>query len=723
MQYLDVVLALAAFLGLCVFFNRRCGVAGARTPLLTGCVILLWLTVFGIVGLLRLGGWLLYLTAAALGIWALIPPRRWRFQRLDEADGPTVIMHAVPAAKVPPLFDFGFTAFLIMTLAVTVLFAVRKPVFLEWDEMSFWGTACKLLKLNDGLYTTASVGWDWVGAQQPGAIVTTYFFQFFGQFAPWKCFVAYDVLLFGAYAAVLSAVTGEGDDKHASWVRYPLGVAGALLCVLSPYLLTEYCRILDVTATYMSTYGDIPAGVLAGGAAAWYFAARSGQALPSVFDKNIRPRVFSRELWLVFPVFAGCSLIKENVFPVVLVAAGLAAADTLFCGAPARQGIRERGAVWQRFAFAGMALAVPVAAYLMWNGHIADVVSQRVTEGQVGETNLSTVQVVLLGFRQLLSPAERTPVFISVTQDMCSAFVTTRLTLLGSVCAAVFKRIFGAESFLAVLPGTGAWVVLTVLALFAVAAVLCRDRQQRARTLWAAGLSTLGFVGYYWVLILSYAFIFKPWQTEGLSDYNRYVTPYYLFWFMLALVHLLAAARKDRTKGLLTGVALAAAVLSLAVTAWMIRPQMTALDFPASTFNEQKQFEKNAVRLTELVQTEPRDGKVFFVSTDDNGGKYFTYCYQLLPLQMDYSFGGGPIGSPKDDDGSMYYHAYTCQELQAYLLEKDCDYIFIETMDAAFSSEYATLFTDGLAGVENGVILYARTSDQPLQYAPVGGEA
>lgn len=698
MQYLDVALAFAAFLGFCVFFNRRCGIAGGRTPLLSVSVILLWLTVWGIAGQLRAGGWLLYAAAAVLWVLSFVPPKK-------------------KTAAAPPLFDFGFVLFAALSAAAALLLAVRKPLFAEWDELSFWGTACKLVKLNNELYTTARVGWDWVGAQQPGAILVSYFFQFFGVFAPWKTFAAYDVLLFAAYAAVCSALAGDAERAADSWRRYPLGLAAALLCVLTPYLMTEYCRILEVTNTYMSAYGDIPAGVLAGGAAAWYFAARRGQPQPSPLAK--RPSAGGappRGLWGIFPILAAAGLIKENAFPVALVAAGVAAADTLLC---------ERGKkLWRRAAFAVGALAAPLAAYLLWNRHVAAVVSLRESAGEVGTTSLSTLQVVLLGFRQLLFPAERTARFLKASRDMLSAFVHTRMTLLGTFCAAVGQRLFGEDSLPARLPGTGLWVAATVILLFVLAAALCRDRQQRRRTVWAGVLSTLGFVGYYWVLILSYAFIFKPWQAEVLSDYNRYVSTYYLFWFLLAVTHLVCAARDDRPRHLLTGCALAAAGLSLLATAWMIRPQMTVLDYPETAFVQQKEYETRAQQLTRQVESAELSGPIFFVSTQDNGIRYFNYCYQLLPLQLDYSFGGGPLGSAENDDGSLYYHAISCGELAAYLEEHGCDYIFLESFDEIFADEYAPLFTDGLAAARQGTTLYVRTQEaETLQYAPWGGEA
>lgn len=721
MQVLDAVLALAAFLGLCIFFNRRCGIAGGRTPLLTAALIMLWLTVFGVAGALRCGGWLLYLLSAAAWVLAFLPKKEL----------------LSPSAARPVLFDFGFSLFCLLSAVTLAVFAVRQPQFAEWDELSFWGTAAKLLKLNDALYTTATVGWDWVGAQQPGAILSGYFFQFFGSFAPWKTFLGYDVLLYAAYAAVLSAISGT--RLRSLWRQYPLALAGALLCVLCPFFLTEYCRLLQVANTYMSAYGDIPAGIFAGGAVAWYFAARGAQdgahgapsgapgsgqhPLPPAaswatdgFTQNSSPAqgVLCGGMWGVFPILAAAGLIKENAFPVALVAAGLVAADTLFV---------QKSSWPRRLAFAVGALGAPVAAYLVWSRHVAVVVALREAAGEVGATNLSTLQVVVLGFRQLLFAGERTPRFLKAARDMLSSFVTVRLSLLGTPVAVVAKRVFGADSLLATLPGTPLWGCLACTMLFILATVFCRQKRQRLRTVLAAVLSALGFIGYYWVLLLSYAFIFNESQAAVLTDYNRYVNTYFLFWFLLALTHLLLAASAERGRRWLCGGALGLAVLALGVTASMVRPQMSALAFPETTFREQQDYADSAQLLSEQVKAAGLPGTIFFVSTQDNGLRYFTYCYQLLPLQLDFSFGGGPLGSAENDDGSLYYHALSCEELRDYLSEHGCDYIFLDRYDAVFADEYAPLFADGLAAADAGAQLYMRVEGQTLQYAPVGGDA
>ncbi len=725
MQYFDVILAFIAFAGLCLFFWKKTRLPGGLTPLASCSVIILVLTLAGIAGVLRLGGWLLYIIGIALAVWVPV-------------SGISLFRKKQTASRgsAYALADFAFVSFWVLCIVTALVFALRKPVFAEWDELSFWGTASKLLKLNDALYTTATVGWDWVGAQQPGAVLTGYFFQFFGTFAPWKTFVGYDVLLFSAYAAVVSGVNDPRQDKKSSWKQYPLSAACLLLCLLSPYLLAEYCRILDVTNTYMSAYGDLPAGILAAGAAAWYFALRRSSGTLNGESDGFSHSVGHLAVYLIF---AAVGLIKENAFPVVMVAAGICAFDRL-CFRVTENPPLPHTKLWRRIVSAIGVLAAPLVAYLTWSRHVASVVALRESTGQVGTTNLTVTQVVVLGIRQLLFPAQRTSLYIQVSKDMLDAFVHTRLTLLGSLSRSVLDRLLGEDNPLSMLTGTGLCVAAVCTGLFLVAALLAPQKMIRRRTLTAGLFSLLGFVGYYWVLILSYAFIFKPTQAAILSDYNRYVVSYYIFWFLLSVAHLtlgagcrcetsknaiaaLPAEAQDprRRTALMTLFAVGVAGLSLLVTAIYIRPQMTVLDYPETTFTQQIAYENTAQTVAAQIDDCGLEGTIFFVSTDDNGGKYFNYCYQLLPLPMDYSFGGGPIGSADNYDGSPYYHTLSLSELTDYLIERDCAYIFTEHVDAVFEAEYASLFTDCLAGARQGTVqLYYRVnSGDSLLYAPV----
>ena len=113
--------------------------------------------------------------------------------------------------------------------------SIRQPLFSDFDEFSFWGTAAKLTKVNDTLYTECEVGWAWQATQNPGLITLSYFLQFLGSFAPWKVYLAYDALLFACFGAVLGA-TG--------WKKYENAVALGLICWCVPWFFTTYCRTI-----------------------------------------------------------------------------------------------------------------------------------------------------------------------------------------------------------------------------------------------------------------------------------------------------------------------------------------------------------------------------------------------------------------------------------------------------------------------------------------------
>ena len=77
-----------------------------------------------------------------------------------------------------------------------------------------------------------------------------YFVQFFGAFAPFKVYLAYDLLLFACIAAVLGRVD----------LKLQAGGALAVIGWCTPWFFTTYARTIFVSKVYMSAYGDIPAG-------------------------------------------------------------------------------------------------------------------------------------------------------------------------------------------------------------------------------------------------------------------------------------------------------------------------------------------------------------------------------------------------------------------------------------------------------------------------------
>ena len=159
----DVVLAFAALFGLAAFFTLRCRVHSALSPLVSLCSVSLVLAAAGVAGVLRPAVWAVYLLCFVLGAAAL--RQKWQNRK----------------ALCTP----GAVLFWTMSAAFAVYFALRQPLFTDFDEMSFWGTAAKLTHETGGLYTVAPVSWPWQATQSPCLITLGYFVQALGRYGDW----------------------------------------------------------------------------------------------------------------------------------------------------------------------------------------------------------------------------------------------------------------------------------------------------------------------------------------------------------------------------------------------------------------------------------------------------------------------------------------------------------------------------------------------------------
>ena len=277
MELLCVLAAVAALFCGCAVLTLKCRVPASVAPLTALSAIVAVLTLAAMAGVLYPAAWLLYLLCLAGGVWVAASCR-----------GST--------GAAQRLFTPGSVLFWGMALAFTVYFFVRQPMATDFDELSLWATAVKITKVNDSLYATAELGTPWAATQNPGLPLLAYFFQFFGDYADWKIYVGYDILYFSVFAAVVGAVPRE------KW-RVAVPMAAALWCV--PFFFTNYNHTIYLTTTYMTSYGDVPAGLVFGGAVAAWLALRQENA----------PK------WAVLPILALSANIKANTFVLALVAA------------------------------------------------------------------------------------------------------------------------------------------------------------------------------------------------------------------------------------------------------------------------------------------------------------------------------------------------------------------------------------------------------------------
>ena len=680
MELLGVLTALAVLFLFCAFLTLRCGLHSALAPLTAlGCAAA-WLTAAGMGDWLFPGMVVLYLAFVGLGIWALLPRGGKR---------PDLRKLLTPGA----LLFWGMSA------AFAVYFSVRQPMATGYDELSLWATAVKVTKMDNRLYSTATLGTPWPVTQNPGLPLLSYFFQFFGHYADWKIYLAYDVLAFAAFAAVLGGI---------EFKQYRTAVPLAAACWAAPWFLTTYNHTIYLNTTYMTAYGDVSAGLVLGGAVALWLAVR----------RTDGPR------WAVLPVLALAANIKANTFVLSLVAAGLVAVDAwLFAEKPFRKGLVRRT------GFALCSFAAPMAIYYFWNvRYVSMLVARSASEGGTGETSAPLASVVVNGIKILLGQpvegfyAERQPQFEQAMADMGHQFWTAdgKLSMIGQ----------------------GRNVVIFILLIFALAVFAAGSARLRARISVMGVLSVGCFVGYNLMLALSYGFIFKPDQAAGLVDYNRYIYTYYIGWFLMALACLSLALQEKSTavreqnspaerwnklaaQGALLGVA---ALMLLRVNS-MVLPQLSVMGFSDSEFADRKAARQEAEWVSGYLT---QDDRVFYVSQGDNGEGWFSAVFDFYPILVDYSGvgatqegGGGTFGlaelEPEEGVKQRYYHPYTAQRFDETVRGNGCTVLFLQKIDDIFVQSYGDLFTDHLqAALDGQTVLYRVTAQG---YAPMEMEA
>jgi len=688
MELLGVLVPLAVLFLLCAALTLRGGVPAALAPLVGIASLVTWLTLAGMAGFLLPGLVIGWAGSAALGVWALATRRgEWK-----------------------KLFSPGSVLFWGLALAFAVYFFIRQPMLTQFDELNLWGPAVKVMAHTGRLYSEVDTGTPWAVTQNPGLPLLAYCFNVIGRFADWKIYLAYDVLSFAVYAAVLG---------NLRWRQYQLAVPLAAILWCVPFFFTTYNHTIYLNTAYLSAYGDIPAGLVLGGAVAVWLALRQR----------------GRAAWAVLPVLALAANLKANTFVLSLVAAGLVAVDAwLF---PREKPFTHN--LVRRTAFAAGCFAAPLSLYILWNvRYVGRIVARNAEAGGLGETTASLSDIVVNGLKILLGQpvtgffAEREPVFRAAIAAMGHQFWSYdgRLSMIGQ----------------------GVRVVALILAVFAVAFITACGRRAKLRAGCLAFFSTLCFVGYNLMLALSYGFIFKVEQAGDLTDYNRYIYSYYIGWFVLALACLALSlqpveertvtAKADGPSASLTirrpwlgwagrGVVLALAAAMLLRQNQMVLPQLSVLGFSDSEFTDRKNAQAEAALVTEAL--EPGD-RIFFISQGDDGKHWFSAVFDFYPVAVDYSGtvidgvmngGGGTFGLPELADTvtgtqARYYRAYTAQQLADCVRDNGCTVLYLQKLDETFVESYQELFTDGLAAALAGETLVYRVT--PAGFAPLAME-
>ncbi len=550
-----------------------------------------------------------------------------------------------------------FYGFIIVCVMMILFFGIRKPLLYSWDEFSFWGTAVKMMKVNHELPASAEIGWDWVASQKAGFIAMGYFFEFFGEYEQWRIFIGINVIAVSLFTAILSPF--KNDKKF-------IAIPVLFIAYLSSYVLTMNRQLIEPSNVYMTALADIPMGWLVGAALSIYYILKIEKA----------------KLWPVPMILSALLMTKDTALPFSLIAWGIISFDILFLNKDVV--FFKLSGIKAKISHILLNLAVIIFGFLSWSNYIKNITGADPFGDLGGTEEIGMSEMLIQGIKQLFG-IDRTEQFTDVLNMMTDAFFNLPISLIGSCFT----------------------IIVIISIILCIAAISSSDKEFSYSCISFNILSILGFFAYYIFLGFTYVFIFKSDVNTSLIGYERYIYPYLIGWFIASVVLLAMSILKSRNKLVfLPSVALIAVVLVFIVRYTQYVPQgMTYLDYHDGYLYEREELVENAQKITDILG-EDEDGKIYFISQGDNGNRWFQYSADLLPLQLEYSFGGGSMALPGQAYG-YYDYELSPDEFKEYLIENECEFIFVERSNENLVVHYGELFSDNLEKSAEGVsVLY-----------------
>ena len=613
---LNSLLSFGAVVLLAFALHLIFNIKSAITPLVSLAVLINIVSLAGMFDLLMPGVFMAYGFAVVFFAVGVYRCRLTLKEKLDNFLSPGVIM------------------FILSSLLMLAFLAHRQPLMTEWDEFSFWGISKHLLNINDQLYTfykSSMIG----NSTPPTLAVLSYFFQWANaEFAEWIAFFGYDVMFFACYSAFTAYF--EKKSWNSAFVVYFLGF-------LSPYIFEIYTKIIHLEPVYISTMADVPLGVVTAGALAVYF---------------FSSRKDSRDILSLLPVLMFLTFIKDMGFALSCIVAFIAFFDMLV-GSKEFSFLKIKGFFGKCFAAAAM-LITAAGSFLGWSAHMARVMQRNPFE-LGGETNMSQVQMLITGVKELLI-GPQSEKFVFIKQRMIDAFFTTKVSMLGS----------------------GAVIFAVITVLFVIAFVFGNENgRKRGAMMYITTI--IGFVGYYVFHLFLYVYIFKD-NGYGLVSYNRYVYPYYIMWLMAAIFALCLAA-KDGKKFFAKGSLFAFTGAVFLVFSIYASYDNIFIECNDRSFSTRLDIKKRVEYIDDVIG---EDDVIFLYCGNDVGERWFIYTHELAANMIVEERAVDIEGLSEQEAIEKYQQTFYERFVQAGVT-----HLMIDRPSEAFAKYFDDLFVDG----------------------------
>lgn len=657
---LALLFGLLSVLAFSLFLSTVSKRSASAMPLVSLCIAMLWFSIFGMLNLLWIGGLLWYILSFLSLVWCIWKERKNLLLRISPA----------------------FGLFALVSLFMIILLGITKPMFVQWDEFTFWGAACKATSNTNQLYTVAQSNLI-ARSYQPGLIVLSYMMQFFsGSFIEYGAFVAFAILYFASFAAAASMW-----DKNKAGTVVLFAVFASL-----PFLFTRY-QTGVVNFAYVNCMADVALGCLFGGVLSFHFVSK---------EKTQSTLLF------VGVMLAALTNIKDIGLALAGIAWLIILCDILFC--EYKTVVFFTLKKWKATIVYGLySLACIGIPFLLWNQYILRALQQdRTNLGSGGSGGMSQLEMMIVGIKALLR-IQPDGVFDDRATKMVQGF---------------FGKYQGAVSsnFQVWLFGSAFRMLLLILAILAVAWLLAAKPLRKKIVVFIV-TSMLGALAYGIFLTFTYTYVFQGGESETLKDYARYTMPYWFGWLMTSLVILgnVALQKVGNKKSVYKPLFAKSAVLVvslfvLGTVALRTNWQASFLQISPSLYGTRNDV-KSVVSQAQQEGMQA-DDVVYLISQGDNASRFYLFSYELEDEKLstlykapseknDWSTSAEivpegttaaslvPVGG---ESGYAESAVCTPEDLLAYLKAKGCTHILLDVSDGYIQEDFSSLFSDSLAG-------------------------
>ncbi len=564
----------------------------------------------------------------------------------------------------PALLLFAFAS-----LSIWGIFATTQPMFNQWDEFTFWGAAIQRTVTQDVLHPV-STGYLAARSYPPSLMLISYLFQGISlNFDEWQAYSAYAILMFSAYCAICAVF-----EKNAPWYKSAIVFCTGLVL---PYFFTT----IDYAQTaYLTVMSDTMLGVIFGGALCLYFTAG-----------HKKSGLIALSISLTF-----LTLIKEIGLAYAAIVVGVAFVDMVFVRP--KFNIKNIGA---KIAIAIALITPTLIGYLGWVQYIKVVTGT--DKSVVGNDTTGTVVgygfLITDGILQFLGmgSANNTEKFQLVSNSMNAAFLHLPVSVIGS----------------------GFWIIAFFALLFMGTFYIAQKGEMRRRLIWFAITSTGAFVAFMLFHLLLYVYNFSDMEALALKDYQRYIGPFYLGWFMAIFCVLLAMYKGIKRPHMAEYFALLTALVVSVIGVSFGLPIQGFWNASHEQYTARLQVAERAEQINQFLT--PND-KVLLLSQEDDGTRWYYYGYEL-EAELALGYGGenwadedsahwlttfSSIVAPDAENIQYLYPAKaSLEDYTAFLNETKYTHLILDISDSYIAEEFAPLF-DGEVydSILDGAALY-----------------